>query len=234
MSGCRVIGLGDAGKRLRTQIVRSRTLPSALEPAVDARWHTMRSGNPRLYDGRTLAYLGFDEVETAITACVAPYRYLAVRPHVPTGVVQLGVTGVLTRGEGQERCVLVARRGRDTLLYPGRWELAPSGGIDAPPDDVGELSLDDLREQLRREVREELGLAIAPADAAPLALCHDPVAPSVDIVLALHVGSEPEVCAMNWEYDDLLWLPLRERPLAIASLDLIEPSRAVLGILCDF
>lgn len=229
MSACRVMALGAAGERLRVDILGPRVQTAEIQPAVEERWRAMCAANPRLFDGRMLSYLGFDEAAASITACVASYKHLAVQPQVPTGVTQLGVTGVLTQGKEKDRRVLLARRGRGTLLYPGRWEVAPSGGVDAPPSQIRQLTIANLREQLRREVHEELGLIVAPADATPIALCHDPVAPSVDIVFGLHISGGVEPAELNWEYDDLRWLPLCDLPHALASIDIIPPSRALLG-----
>lgn len=231
MSASRVIRLGRSGERLRVKIVEPVALSAALELEVEQRWRALCEGRPRLFNGRTLLYLAFDQREATITACVAPYRHLAVQPQVATGATQLGVTGLVTQGEGDDRRVLLARRGPDTLAYPGRWEVAPSGGVDAPPDGVRELTIDDLRLQLSRELHEELGLHIAASAAVPFALCHDPAAPSVDIVFSVHLEGDRQAAVQNWEYDDLRWLPLRGGAAALASMDLIDPSCALLAAL---
>ncbi|KAA0215049.1 MAG: NUDIX hydrolase [Leptolyngbya sp. PLA3] len=233
MIACQVLPLGANAGRLRVEIIESPALAPGLEAAVQERWTQMLTGNPRLFDGRTLSFHCFDERTAVITACVNPYRFLAVQPQVRTGVTQLGVTGLLTCGQGAERCVLLARRGRDTRLYSGRWELAPSGGVDAPPVGVCQLTLDDLREHLRREVEEELGLTIPWLDASALALCHDPAAPSVDVVFRIHISGKVNPTALNWEYDGFRWLPVRDLSHALTTIDLIEPSCALLGSLED-
>ncbi|MCL4222140.1 MAG: NUDIX hydrolase [Phycisphaerales bacterium] len=231
MSANRVIRLGGCGERLRVQIVEAAPLPEDVEQAAERRWQALCEGNARLFNGRTLAYLDHDQSQASIRACVVPYRHLAVQPQVATGATQLGVTGLLTRGEGEARRVLLARRGPDTRLYPGRWEVAPSGGVDAPPDGVRHLTLDDLRRQLSREMREELGLHADASAAVPVALCFDPAAPSVDVVFSVHLEAEPDAGRLNWEYDQVRWERLRGVERVPGSLDLIEPSRALLEAL---
>lgn len=230
MSGCRVIPLGERAESLVVQIdpKRTHTCDPSLIARVDARWQEMRTANPRLFDGRILAFQSFEARPTVVFAREASYRHMAVQPQIPTGVTQLGVTGILTCGAGDEKRALLGRRSSQTLLYPGRWELAPSGGVDAPPIGVNQMRLDDLRRQLANEVREELGIAIDPQRLRARALCHDPVAPSIDVVFELDIEDRELPIRLDWEYDDLLWLPLCELPRHLATLDVIEPSVALL------
>lgn len=233
MSGCRVIPLNAPAESLVVQIEPepAHPLDPGLEATIDARWRDMCAGNPRLFDGRILAFQRFNAERNVVLVRETSYRRMAVQPQVSTGVTQLGVTGILVCGDAERRRVLLGRRGPQTLLYSGRWELAPSGGVDAPAPGVTQLRVDDLRRQLAHEVHEELGMGLGDSRPQPVALCHDPAAPSIDVVFQIDVDEAALRTTLDWEYDDLLWLPLRELGQSLAKLDIIEPSVALLRVI---
>jgi hypothetical protein len=207
------------------------------DAAVEAEWARMRRDNPRLFDGPVLSVVRMD-VGSGIVCRRDTYRRLVVQPVVPTGVEQLSVTGVIVGpdGSGQE-AVLLGRRGRGTRMYGGMWELAPSGGLDPPAPGRAELSMDDLRAQLLRELREEVGgpLACSLADARVAAVLHDAAARSYDLVLRCRAGRAADAHgpAERWEYDSVRWLSLA----GVAGFDrghaaeIIPPTRALFRVL---
>jgi len=209
------------------------------DEAVEARWREMCIANPRLFDGGILSVVGV-EPGHGIVCRRDSYKRLAVQPGgVKTGVEQLSVTGVMmSRGPGGEPCVLLGRRGIQTRIYGGMWELGPSGGVDLPEPGRAELGVTDLVAQLEREVIEEAGEWARPVGARAVAVCHDPVANSYDVVFACDVpraerGDAAGRAGECWEYEESLWVPtdrVREFDRDHAK-DIIAPTRALFRFL---
>ncbi len=130
-------------------IIRERPampLPSSVQEAVDALWQQAlqrRGEGSLMFDGRVYALAELSSTEVVLEQ--RRYReFFAARtdPSLPLTVASLGVTGMLTCPEG----LVIGRRGASVALYPGLWEVAPSGTLDSTaPRDV-----------LIRECREEL------------------------------------------------------------------------------
>lgn len=190
----------------------------ASEEAIEAAWRTLCAENPRLHDGPLLAFVGFDGIASEVQACRSTYRLLAVTPLAETGVVGLGVTAVVVR-DGR---VLLGKRAAQTRMYGGLWEIGPSGG-------VGEV--EDLREALREEVREEAGVEVV--SAAAIAVVHDPVARTVDVACLVTVDGE--VGTGSWEYDAVGWLGQTELERMADAGELSPPTEAMVrsGVLAE-
>jgi len=182
-----------------------------LRAEVDEAWARRCAENPRLFDGPVTRYLSGPTVDGEILACVDSYRRLAVGGEVHTGVLQLGVTGVLWREAGDGREVLLARRSEQTRVYGGLLELAPSGGVDLPPgladgDRAATLGLDHVRAQFLSELTEELGLSAADIRGEPAwaAVCIDQIGRSAEIVMLARIDGQPTPA--SWEYTELRWV----------------------------
>ena len=106
----------------------------------------------------------------------------------------------------------------------------PLGGVDAPEPGTTQLSIAQISDQLERELVEETGVAIDGLAPTPIALCHDPDAPSMDVIFRLELGTMPVEHKTTWEYDQLVWVPIDglKDELDARSIDLIAPSTAVL------
>lgn len=225
-----------------------RRLDPAARARVDAFWERATAANPRLFDGPMLSCVETDP-DAAILRCRrATFRHLVCQPTVETGTMQTSVTGVLTAFDERDRHhVLLARRGPHTRVYPGMWELAPSGGIDPPTPTTsggpGHLTGQDAWAQLTLELEEELaplglgGIASYLSAPDPPCLCIDHAARSVDIVLPVRVRFDPTEPGDNgppdpagWEYTDARWVPLHELTLFDKrhAADIIPPTRALL------
>ncbi|GAB3125265.1 NUDIX hydrolase [Novispirillum itersonii] len=130
-------------------IIRERPavpLSSFVQEKVDALWQEAqqcREEGRLMFDGRVYALAELSDTEVIIEE--RRYReFFAARldPSLPLAVVPLGVMGGLTCPEG----LVIGRRGAFVSLYPGLWEVAPSGTLDSvSPRDV-----------LIRECQEEL------------------------------------------------------------------------------
>ena len=216
-----------------------------VDAEVEDRWRALCAQNPHLHDGPVLALHRYDHARGVGAVRVETYRRLCVQPEVPTGVVQLSVTGLLcarvagARGPA-DRAVLLARRSDETRMYGSCWELAPSGGIDAPQarSNARWVEFDGVHvyAQLMLEAHEELGLTLdgssAAIDAARcLGIVHDPAASSADLVIAVDVDVEVPRDAANasgsgvfagvssWEYTARRWVA---QPELAAFLDDVE------------
>jgi len=229
VSAATVIDLGDDALRLVVEI-ESGSVP---EPSaeLDTRWGELAARNPRLFNGRILAFLHADLASTRLRVRVDEYKRMAAQSRDDPRLTQFGVTGVLTATDDSARpCVLLGRRSAATHIHPGRWELAPSGGVDAPEPGITRLSVTQICAQLERELAEETGVTIDGLTPTPIALCHDPDAPSMDVIFRLKLGTMPSEHKATWEYDQLVWVPINRLrdELDIRSIDLIAPSAAVL------
>ncbi len=224
-----VIDLGDDASRLVVDIAPGPS--AATSPELDARWDALAADNPRLFNGRILAFLRADLARARLRVQVDQYKRMAAQNHDQPKLTQFGVTGVLTAPDDNARpCVLLGRRSDATHIHPGRWELAPSGGVDAPEPGTARMSIMDIRSQLERELAEETGVALDGHAPTPIALCHDPDAPSMDVIFRIELGAMPIGHKTTWEYDQLVWVPIDglKAELDARSIDLIAPSAAVL------
>lgn len=210
MTGCRVEALhGPLTVRVdRTPIPRS---PDARR-AMDAAWSALVASNPRYFDGPILSFESLDA--STARARRESFRAHACRDALPPDERPryFGITGILCAAhpDGADRFML-ARRGPGVHNYPGMWEFGPCGGID-PPNAADHLTPDDLAAELRRESLEELGLDLAGAPMAHLALVHDaPQVGSTDLMVLVRLPRIPPAAgASNWEVSGVRWRTLDE------------------------
>jgi 8-oxo-dGTP pyrophosphatase MutT (NUDIX family) len=207
---------------------------------VDEAWASLCAVNPRLFDGPILSVLSLDPDAGTITARRENYRWLAVQDTVPTGVRQLGVTGVIVGRDAAGRPhVLLGRRAPQTRSHGGLWELAPSGGLDPPPGEAAvTLGRADVLGALARESREELGLDADWSSAAIVALYRDDRAHNDDLVARLDLPapidprSPPRLTGGAWEYTGARWAPTHRiaDPTAALAGRFRPPSLALMRL----
>jgi hypothetical protein len=220
--------------RVRIEPPGAAHAPAPPSPAIDSEWQRQCATNPKLFDGPVLSVTGLDPGRE-IRVRRDSYKRLAVQPAVETGVEQLSVTGiVLSRDARGREHVLLGRRGTQTRIYGGMWELAPSGGIDPPAPDRSSLCEGDLIEQLQREFVEETGIQSPLSALRPHALCQDLHARSCDIVFVctLERFNHPPITAPDgWEYQGLRWAALAEIRRFESEHGVIPPTRAMFRFL---
>lgn len=213
---------------LRVEVVPPAPAPPS--PAMQEAWRRMTGSNPRLFDGPILAFADADLARGVVRAQPSSYMVHATGEATQTGARLLSVTGVLLMRVGDERDrVHLGRRSPHSHTYPGQWELGPSGGL-APPTSGNSLSFKDILAELSREIHEELGTSLTFIDACAVALCHDSVARSVDIVILTRVMTPPDpipVADDRWEYQDTVWVSIENLPAFLDSNHAIEPTRAI-------
>ncbi len=179
--------------RLTIDLVETpQSLPKRLEDEVDDIWRGKGDG---MFNGRVLSCIALHE-ET-IVAKEIDYRQVFAATHEPAlraqlGVMPLAVMAVVLFDEQ----ILVAKRSMKVTQYPGEWEFAPSGSLDT------EHAV-SWRDQLREELREELGI-VTDSEIVPFAILHDLVAPCADICARVELLEEPQV-VLSSEYDEWMW-----------------------------
>ena len=197
--------------------LESFSQPSGVDPrSVEAAWDRIRAENPRAFNGPILAFLDAHPERGFVRAGREEYRNLAVQPAIGTGVVQLGATGLLeARDAAGTPHALLGLRSDATRVFGGMWEFGPSGGVDPPPVDQTEMDADDVWRVLINEIREEVGLPVDPDPTPPIALLHDPVGQSVELIVRVALRRPVEelialIDAENrtsrWEYDAVRWV----------------------------
>lgn len=176
----------------------------------ETEWQRRCAENPRLFNGPMLSVHRFDPASGRITARRARYKQLVLGS---AGIELLAVIGVVVaRREAGGVCVLMGRRGRQTRLYGGWWELAPAGGLD--PTDARRITRDDVLAQLAAEMREEVGLSARAARANIIAAVRNTHARSLDVITLIEPEETVESLRSRghtptWEYERMLWLPIR-------------------------
>ncbi|MBL8765201.1 MAG: hypothetical protein JNM07_13125 [Phycisphaerae bacterium] len=190
----------------------------AAHPDAERVWRDAVAANPRLHDAPIVVVAGADR--SGLVRCRAgSYRAFVVSGLLAdeggaggsTLVEALGVTGCVRRTAAGVRSILLGRRGRGTRIYGGMWETAPRGGVE-PPGRGECLGMTLLVEQLRRELREEVGDLPGDMRATPIALVRDHVAHTLDVVFDLDAGDVPAgaagdtIARRGWEYSDVRWV----------------------------
>jgi 8-oxo-dGTP pyrophosphatase MutT (NUDIX family) len=179
-----------------TAVCAGEFAPDATDAkAVDAMWERIRQANPTVFDGPVLHVEAFDRGSGEIRCRLASYRHLAVRRQgVETGIRGLGVSGLLQH-EGR---VLLAQRAASVHLYPGKWELAPSGTATPQAKCV------DLSACLLAELREEVGLVASPAAVQPMMLAYDATTRSYDACFRIDLPGSMTI-KIGSEYGQSAW-----------------------------
>ena len=223
--------------------LRVEIAPGPPPPPTDgmlSRWDGLRVRTPRLFNGPILAFLGADASAGVVRARRDTYMRLACQDgHAPPEVMLLGVTALLVAPgtDGVPR-VMLGKRSREVWACPGLWEFGPAGGLHAPGifDHNGPATLRGrgVLDHLLREIREEVGIAVAPARTAPECLTIDADGRGADIVIrveydvppaSLHRADAPD----SWEYEEIRWLTLAELTAFAAAHgdEMIAPTRAI-------
>ncbi len=223
------------GRDLALSLAPARGIAAEAEAEVERVWGELLVRVPQMFDGPTLAVERWDPEAMELTCRRSSYRpFAAGLEGAPVDEWLIAVTGFVTAlDEDGRECVMFGRRGSATWLYVGMWELGPSGGV-GPVGDGGALGIDRFGAALRDELREEASLEAAEASLAPLAVCTDPEARSLDVVLPARVeGVVRSGVSIGHkaagEYSEIRWVSLEEveRFCAEAPGGVIGPTRAL-------
>lgn len=223
--------------------VQLRHAPATREPfssdlagRVDALWQQMQAANPRLRGGPIWA-VAHHEPTGDLAVRTDEYKHMTVAGNLPTGVLGLGVTGLLIRHEIEPHAAdshaaryLMGKRAPDTRTYGSTWETAPRGSVEAPSALGRTPPLPDLLATLAQEAAEELGPTFPWPPVRPVALVLDRAAASLDVVFAGHLPHDTKASLPgSWEYGGLVWASLPE----IRDLRLSPPTQALFHAMAD-
>jgi 8-oxo-dGTP pyrophosphatase MutT (NUDIX family) len=191
-------------------------LSAATLDRIDRAWEELCADNPRYFESDMLAYVGFNSDSNTIDARVEPYKHHAVRDAVDLGITLLAVTGILVAEDHGQPRFLIGKRSPTTHRYGNMWEVGPCGGIDVPGDRIDGLDYAAIVGELGREAMEEAGIDLSGAPTMPVALVHDDLVGSTDIVIRVELPEIPAVRS-SWEYAECQWVSLDELSLWIES-----------------
>lgn len=194
---------------------------ASLAGAVDSQWDAMRAVSPRLHDGRIVRVLACEP--PILRVAFDTYKRFVVGATVATGVLALGISGVVTRRRDGREEILLGRRSPQTRIYGDLWETAPRGGVDASPT-ATEITLSDIIRQFHEELHEETGI-VATAIPTPIAIVLDEFARTYDVVLKIEVPADTEATPREWEYTQTAWKNLAE---ARETNTLSPPTRSLI------
>ena len=220
-------------------VVTTRTEPvplnAALERRVEALWRQEQASRTTpLFNGELLSIVSL--APAGIEARVTEYRRFIAQRRDPSLFAELGVRPLAV--SGLTRCrdgIVFGRRSMTSTQDAGRWELVPSGGIDARAVRPGGSV--DVVDQLLNELREETGCsAAAVTSAEPFLLVEDAdlgvVDIGIDLVLDLDATSmlASHRIGASKEYDLLRIVPLSElaRFISEAQPPIVEVSLTLL------
>src|SRR5579859_3764895 len=167
-----------------TAEARLPPLDADLEHRVEEMWRQEQTKRgTSLFNGAILSVVSHspERIEVGITE----YRRFLAQRRDPTlfgklGVRPLAVSGLMRCRDG----VVLGRRSNASTQDAGRWELVPSGGVDARA--VGADGAVSLIGQLMVELREETGCpAAAVTSAEPFLLVEDSGSQVIDIGIDL-------------------------------------------------
>jgi hypothetical protein len=206
---------------LHLDTVAAPSLDEALAPHIESHWRTMLAASPRLHDGRIVRVLACEP--PTLRVAFDTYKRFAVGAAVPTGVLALGISGVVTRHRNGRDEILLGRRSRETRIYGDLWETAPRGGVDASPTATS-LTLADIAHQFHDELHEETSI-VATSTPIPIAVVLDDFARTYDVVMRIEVPADTEAAPREWEYTQTVWKTLAE---ARETDTLSPPTRSLI------
>jgi len=154
-------------------------LDPQLEKEVQGIWESETRRNPTAFNGTVFNVTDIRAGE--IQGCFVEYKRLAAQRHDPSlfnrlRVRPLGVSGMIESPDG----MIFGRRNQRLSSEVGKWELAPSGGLDAGAS--GSHGSVDYMHQFFDELRDETGLSESDIfDATAFALIEDPATHIFDL-----------------------------------------------------
>jgi ADP-ribose pyrophosphatase YjhB (NUDIX family) len=146
-------------------------LDPAVEQTIEEVWQAELRVQPSLFNGHVFSVQ--QASDRVVSGRFVEYRHFLAQWRRPElfeqlNIEVLAVTGVLVARGG----IVWGRRSAQSTQYPGTWELVPSGGVDdGARGEGGQL---DLRHQILRELKEEVGIEEqALRQVRPFCFVHD-------------------------------------------------------------
>lgn len=174
---------------------------------IDTIWEKeQKRRNGKLHEGKILSAISFDEA--SLTGQFVPYKYYLAQLCDPSlkpdlKIVPVSISGVTLIGDE----VIVARRAAWVAQYPGRYELAPSGGV-RPQEDLEAL---DIKQQLLEELTEEVGIAPSQVKGVKyFTLVHDHKEDGIELCAEIRLKTTSLIISSTKEYPQIMALPCAE------------------------
>jgi hypothetical protein len=214
-------------------------LPAALDREVERLWRAAcqrvdAGGAGRMFNG--WVFSADTIIPHLVSGHLTEYRRAVAQLERPElfaelGIRSLAVCGVLRCAGG----VVAGRRHRAAVYQAGMWQLPPAGSVDAGA--VGQDGVVNVRQQLLKELQEELGLSAETVEG-PSSLCivEHPGSHVSDLGLALvtSLSADAVLAAYrqggNGEYEQVRVVPVPGLAafLAQAGENLVPPAREFL------
>ena len=209
-------------------------VPAEVEREVERVWRAAAARRP-LHDAPVLAFVGLEG--GTLWGRFVGYRYFVAQRDSGwlrgiLGIEPVAASALLRVRLPDGEAYALALRGADVTQYPHRWDVFPSGGLDAASRQADGTV--DVVAQLLRELEEEARLGAASVrDVAWIGLFHDVADGVWDLVYELEVSERPRIGA---EHADLRLLAPAELAafartegsrLAPTSLDILRARRLV-------
>ena len=219
----------------------AKRYPSAVESEVEHIWSCeQQSKDGALFNGQIYSVREFSSEK--ILGHVVEYRYLIAQMAQPSlfdilQVIPLAVSGVFVCPDG----IVFGRRSEKNTQEGGKWELVPSGGIDANSVIFGEEV--DYRAQLLAELVEEVGVAPSTiTDVTPFCLIYDDQTHVLDIGIALFSSLSSATLLQTHqqlasdEYGEVCVIPLHKLEEFIRNSEpgVIDVSKKLLECYMDY
>lgn len=187
-------------------------LSDAQEKHVDELWEQWCRTQKNPVNRELLSFVSFNGVQLIGERIACKYYVAqAADPHLKKQlqIRPIGFSSV-THCDG---AILVGRRSKAVLHYPGFFEAVPSGQVTVASPKRGYIN---LFKAVLRELKEGAGIAKA-GKIEPFALAYDPDLGSYEICIALTIQREgaKSMPSATTEYQELCWMDPKELSLAL-------------------
>ncbi|KAF3362078.1 hypothetical protein PHSC3_001389 [Chlamydiales bacterium STE3] len=181
------------------------SLPEELEERIERIWRAELIGRD-LFNGYLLSAVAYDKER--LTGVFVPYKLFIAQLRDPSlkpilKIIPVSISGLTILGNN----VLFAKRSSYVTQFRYHYELAPSGSID---NFFLEGSQINLREQLKKELREEIGVDSKRVKSVKFfALIYDKELESIDLCAEIRINPYA-MQSHSWEYSQVITVPKDE------------------------
>jgi len=156
----KILGVGS----VRVKIVKNLRLEKTFlkrHDVIERIWQAALEKNRHLFNGALLNFFGLKKRggKLEISGSFIGYKQFFCQrknPSLKLGIKPVGVSALTILKDKKEKYIVFAKRARNVTLYPGFFELAPSGSID--DKFVSKSGAIDYKSNLLSELFEELAI----------------------------------------------------------------------------
>jgi predicted NUDIX family phosphoesterase len=139
-------------------------------------------------------------------------------------IIPISVSGITYYSVGKGKNVLIGKRSMDVTLYPGFFELVPSGTIDDRmlDDEVDNIFI----KQIIAELEEEAQISGANIKCSRIvSLLYDKQENIYDVGVSIELHGSVDHPQKTKEYDEMKFIPLKEIEKILKSDKIVPTSR---------